>query len=234
MKFKYHFSFLLLVVLLTACTSNPTVDPIPEIVEDPTAATLIFPEDNTECNEGTILSETQSRVVFRWNASENTDSYEVALTNTEAAETSNFDATKNSKEITLERGTAYEWYVISKSEESQITATSETFQFFNAAPGIVNHVPFSAEAIAPADGAEVTAAAGKITLQWEVSDIDNDIKDYEVFFGIDKNLLEGKGVFIDSSLDVDVLSGNTYFWMVKTNDETNNTSISEVFSFSVL
>ena len=44
-------------------------DPEPDPVPDPVAATLIFPDNNTECNEGEIISETQSRVLFQWNAS---------------------------------------------------------------------------------------------------------------------------------------------------------------------
>ena len=234
MTFKHHFSSVLLLVLVTACTSNPAVDPIlEEIIEDPIAATLVFPEDNTECNEGTILSDTQSKVVFRWNTSEHTDSYEVVLTKTETAETSNFDATGNSKEIILERGTSYEWQVISKSTESAVTATSETFEFFNAAPGAVNHVPFSAEAIAPEDESEVTATSGKVLLQWEASDIDDDIKEYEVIFGTNKDQLETMGVQASESLEVSVNSGTTYYWSVTTTDEANNTSTSEVFSFIV-
>lgn len=234
MNFKHHFSTLLLLVFIAACTSTPAEDPIPEeIIEDPVAATLVFPEDNTECNEGTILSDTQSKVVFRWNTSEHTDSYEVVLTKTETAEVTNFDASINSKEITLERGTNYEWQVISKSEKSQVTATSETFQFFNAAPGVVNHVPFSAEAIAPENGAEVTTTSGKVTLQWEASDIDDDVKEYEVFFGTSKDQLENMGVQTVANLEVTVSSNTTYYWSVTTRDEVNNTSESEVFSFSV-
>ena len=78
-----------LIVLFTSCTSNPT-DPTPEeeIINDPVAAILVFPEDNTECNEGTIINDTQSKVVFRWNTSEHTDAYEVVLTKTETDETS--------------------------------------------------------------------------------------------------------------------------------------------------
>jgi len=53
----------------------------PEPVMPPLATTLIFPENNTECNEGEIISDTESRVTFRWNASEFTDSYIVHLTN---------------------------------------------------------------------------------------------------------------------------------------------------------
>lgn len=234
MNFKHHFSSLLLLVLFASCSSNSS-DPISEevVIDDPIATTLIFPEDNTECNEGTILSDTQSKVVFRWNTSENTDSYEVVLTKTETTETSNYETSTNFKEITLDRGANYEWQVISKSTESTITTSSETFQFFNAAPGIVQHVPFSAEAITPEEDSEVNTVTGTITLEWQASDIDNDIKNYEVFFGTKQDALTSLEILTATTLDVDVISGATYYWKVKTKDQTNNTSTSELFSFTV-
>ena len=60
-------------------SSDNGPDPVP--VPAPLAATLIFPDNNTECNEGEVVNDTQSRVTFQWNASQNTDSYEVNLKN---------------------------------------------------------------------------------------------------------------------------------------------------------
>ncbi|WKX76296.1 hypothetical protein [Zobellia laminariae] len=94
-------------------------------------------------------------------------------------------------------------------------------------------MPFSAEAITPENNSIFTAISGKITLNWEATDIDNDIKDYEVFFGVNKEELESKGVQSDYNIEVDVVSGFTYYWMIKTNDENNNTSTSELFSFTI-
>ncbi|WP_446050500.1 hypothetical protein [Zobellia laminariae] len=234
MNLKYNFLSLIFLIFLSSCNSDSSeVQPPQNVIEDPVSAFLVFPENHTECNEGTVVNETQSKVTFLWNASEHTDSYELVLTNKETVEISNFDLIDNSHEITLERGTSYEWYVISKSQESQETAKSETYQFFNAAPGIVNHVPFSAEAITPENNSIFTAISGNVTLKWEATDIDNDIKDYEVFFGVNKEELENKGVQSVSNLEVDVVSGTTYYWMIKTNDEKNNTSTSELFSFTI-
>lgn len=234
MNYKIPFLTGFALFAFVSCTSNST-DPLPEeeVVNDPVAANLIFPQDQTECNEGTILSDTQSEVVFKWSASENTDSYEVIVKNNDTETSSTITAATNSKEITLERGTNYEWQVISRSETSQSTAASAVFQFFNAAPGVTSHVPFSAEAIAPEDSSEISVASGKVILQWQASDIDNDIRDYEIFFGTDKDQLASIGVFTTNTLEANVVSGTTYFWRVKTNDETNNTSESDIFSFSV-
>lgn len=233
MNFKNLLIIGSLLAFYTSCTPS-SVDPVPDvIIEDPVAVQLIFPEDNTECNEGTILNDTESKVLFRWNASDHTDSYEVVLKDLESSTSSIIEASTISKEITIKRGVSYEWSVISKSVESSITATSETFEFFNAAPRVVSHAPFSAEAIAPENNAEISATSGKATLKWEASDIDNDIKDYEIFFGTDENQLVNQGIQITTSLEVDVISGTTCFWMIRTQDETKNISTSEVFSFSV-
>jgi len=234
MKFKKYVSAILVISLFASCDPISIDQPPEDIIEDPTAVNLIFPENNTECNEGIILSDTESKVTFRWDASEHTDSYELVLTNTIAKETNSYDAESNSKEITLERGTNYEWLVISKSEKSLVTTSSDTFQFFNAGPGVVNHVPFSAVALSPENNADVSATNGKISLQWEASDVDDDIKDYEIFFGTVKDQLESVGITDSSNFELDVTSGTSYFWMVKTNDETNNSANSETFSFNVL
>lgn len=235
MNFKNIFLVVSLVFLYTSCSVSSTEpEPEPEIViEDPVAALLVFPEDNTECNEGIILSETQSKVVFRWNTSEHTDSYEVILKDMGTETSSIIEASSNSKEITLERGTSYEWHIISKSIKSTVIATSNTFEFFNAAPGVVNHAPFSAEAISPENDSEITSTTGKVNLQWEATDIDEDIKDFEVFFGTNKDQLVNFGTVTTTTLEVDILLGTTYYWMVKTQDESDNVSTSEVFTFTV-
>ncbi len=51
----------------------------PNPVPAPLATTLIFPDNNEECTEGEVINPTQSRVVFEWNDSQNTDSYQVNL-----------------------------------------------------------------------------------------------------------------------------------------------------------
>jgi len=57
---------------------TPTIPP-PAAIPDPSATSLIFPENNTECNEGVVVNDTQSTVTFRWENSQNTDSYEVNI-----------------------------------------------------------------------------------------------------------------------------------------------------------
>ena len=65
--------------------------------------------------------------------------------------------------------------------------------------------------------------------------MDNDIIEYEVFFGTTPTPTTSIGTVADDSLsDVAVASGNTYYWKVITEDSIGNTSESEVFQFRVL
>lgn len=208
-------------------------DDDPVAILDPTAATLVFPDDDTECNEGEIISNTESRVTFQWTESDNTDSYILTLTNLSTGVSTNTNAGTNESSITLLRGTPYEWYVTSRSNTSTVTAKSETWRFYNEGEGIGNYAPFPAEAIYPERGATLPASTTSISLEWSASDIDNDIVEYEVFFGLESGTLESIGNITDSTIGVNVESGNIYSWYIKTLDGNNNVSISETFQFMV-
>nr|WP_299344178.1 hypothetical protein [Allomuricauda sp.] len=215
---------------------NPPTDddgPITS-VSPPTAASLVFPEDNTECNEGEIINETTSTVTFRWTASENTDTYTVSLTNLNTNETSTTSATTNEAPINLERGAPYEWFVISRANGSSETATSLAFRFYNEGPGVENYPPFPAEAVNPKRGENLNAATTNVRLEWSTSDIDGDVEAYEVFFGTDSASIPSLGTTNENSFsDILVTSGGTYFWYVISTDDQANSSTSEIFQFRV-
>jgi hypothetical protein len=232
MKLK-AFYYIVVILLVASCSSSDPEPTPEEVINVPVAATLIFPEDNTECNEGTILSDTESKVIFRWNSSEFTDLYELILKNLETDIVITQEAINNTKEITLSRGTSYEWYIISKSIESETTSTSEVFQFFNAALGVVNHIPFSAEAIAPIDNEILVTNNTYVSLEWQAADIDDDIKEYEIFFGTSIEEMNNIGSTANTKIEVDIIFGSTYYWKVRTYDENFNSSESDVFKFTV-
>jgi len=207
-------------------------DPQPAPVPAPSAATLIFPADNSECNEGEILSDTQSRVSFQWNASPNTDSYQVNLTNLNTNSTALTSSTTNEAEITLLRGVPYEWFVVSRANGTNETASSPVWRFYNAGAGITNYAPFPAEAVNPGRGATINTTAAA-TLEWSGNDIDNDIESYNLYFGTsDPPALLESGI-TDTTFEVSVTSGQTYFWQVETVDSAGNQTLSELFNFRV-
>ena len=245
MKKFYAISMLFLFLLsLGACSSSggdddtspppPTGggDDDPVVVPDPLAATLVFPEDDTECNEGTAINDEESTVTFQWNESQNTDSYSVTITNLNTGNSFNTVANTNEASITILRGTPYEWLVTSRANGTNETAQSATFRFYNEGPGVENYAPFPAEAINPTRGITLPSSTTSVTLEWSASDIDEDIIVYEVFFG-PQDSIASQGATTDTTMELSVQSGNIYEWSIIVKDSQDNTSTSETFLFQV-
>lgn len=206
------------------------------VIPAPSAATLIFPEDNTECNTGVVDVDdnTLSAVTFEWNAAQNADRYTLTITNLNTNTSTFVNADTNEATATIQRGTPYSWYVTSRADGTRDTADSGTFRFYNEGPGVENYAPFPAEAIAPARGVNLPMTTTMVTLEWSGADVDNDITGYEVFFGTDVDPSTSIGSGAETTLaDVAVTSGTTYYWKVVTTDSAGNTSSSEVFSFKI-
>lgn len=224
---------LFILFTLVGCTSD---DDNGQSAKGPTAATLVFPKDNTECNTGVINANdiTKSTVAFQWNAAQNTNSYTVTVTNlnTNVSSTTNSEATKVA--ISINRGTPYSWFVTSRATQMTETAKSTVSRFYNAGSGIENHAPFPAVAVAPNRGANIATTAS-VTLEWSgSSDIDNDITGYDVFFGTnaEPSTLIGS-VTATKIQNVSVTASTTYYWKVVTKDRAGNSSTSEIFQFRV-
>ena len=69
-----------LILLGASCSSDENGSEI-DSVDPPTQATLLFPENNTECNEGAVISETETEVLFQWEEATNASSYILEITN---------------------------------------------------------------------------------------------------------------------------------------------------------
>ena len=200
--------------------------------DDPTAANLVFPENNTECIEGTVVNDLESSIKFQWEASSNTDTYDVNIRNLDLNVATTISANTNEVQVTLLQNTPYEWFVVSKVNEETTTAESEKWRFYNAGNGVENYAPFPAEAVSPTRG-QTVSAAGTITLEWSGNDVDNDIEEFEVLFGTSKDPTISLATTSQSSTTVNINSGQTYYWRVITKDEAGNRSQSEVFDFKV-
>ncbi len=196
----------------------------------PEVASLASPLKNEECNQGNVVSETESRVTFEWSNANNATSYTVVLENlisntTQESVTSNTNTT-----IILLRNTPYSWYVVSKSNSTSETATSEKWHFYNAGEGITNYAPFPAEAINPRNS-QTTGTT--VTLEWEAMDIDNDITSYDVYLDTTNppTQLQQADVTNITISDISLTADTAYYWMVITKDEAENTSKSQIFEF---
>ncbi len=202
----------------------------------PEAAQLTFPEQNSECTTGTDLNAVTSQVEFRWQTANNTDTYELRVTNVNSGVSQTVTTAALSARLPLVKGALHRWNVITRNAKTESTATSDTWQFYNAGSQ-TNYAPFPAEIISPESGASVIRDINnEVTLQWIGADIENDISGYEVYLDTTNppTTLVGSPSVSINTIQVSVASDTVYFWKVITRDREGNTSDSGVFSFRAL
>lgn len=216
--------------MIMSCSSDDDNTP-----SEPGMATLIFPENNSECTAGVSVNDLDSRIPFEWEPSEYTDSYRLRVQNLNDGTSQEYNTEATSLEVVLQKGEPYSWTVTSVSTEIPATTESESWKFYNAGDGVESYAPFPATAISPEPGENITAEGDTVSLQWESNDIDGDIIGYDVYFGnsnppetsiatdLEESELEG----------VSITSKTVYYWRVVTKDSQGNRSQSEVFIFKV-
>jgi hypothetical protein len=228
MNFKSYIFLSLIAILVVACSSSED-DPVPQ----PAAANLLFPLQDSECSEGVIVNDQKSQIAFEWNESDNTDSYELHVERLNSTTVLLEETNGTEMDVQLERGKAYKWFVVSRSDRTKKTATSNVWSFYNAGTGNISHVPFPAELLNPVNGHSFAAATTTVKLEWNGSDLDNDIVQYEVYMDSGNPPSTLTGTISDKHLQVDVVTGTTYYWYIRSIDETGNASNSEIFRFSI-
>ena len=211
---------------------SPNPDPDPVVVDPPTASTLVFPEQNSECTEGTNITATESTIVFNWNDSNNTDSYQLFVKNLDDQTTQNYTSNVSERLVTLQRGTPYSWYVVSKNSGTE-TAQSTTWKFYNAGDATSSYAPFPADLVAPDLSETLSTSTTSVTLEWNGEDIDDDITEYDVLFGTETTPTNVVTTTSNTSFSVSVSSGNIYYWRIITYDSENNNSESPIFKFTI-
>ena len=250
MKLGYYFLYILSFVLIISCsaeddsgtstppptTQQPKPEPAPS-VPAPGKSSLSAPENNEVCYEGEAVDASNSAVTFSWDASSDTDSYDLQITNQETNQTQTESGiTATSKAVTLATDVSYSWKVVSKANDTNDTTSSDTWQFYLAGDGQENYAPFPATILSPTSGAAVDASNGLVTLSWEGNDPDEgDSLTYTIYFDEVDGLQDPQTAntnITDTSLEVEVESGTTYYWRVKTSDGTSS-SFTLVYSFVV-
>jgi len=202
--------------------------------EDPAAdalgkAVLISPLNEEECNQGNIISNTQSTVTFEWNAAKNATRYTVLVINLNDNSTKELNTEKLTVSGDLLRGVPYSWRVIAKKSGSRDFNESETWRFFNAGEAIESYAPFAASLVEPTMGSIIETST---TLSWTGSDVDNDIDSYDVYLSKTNPPTTLKGNTTDTTIDTGALDANSvYYWRVITKDKAENSSQSTVFQF---
>jgi len=223
---KKHLLFCLLCLAVISCKK-----PV-KVINPPTKAVLSLPANNEACTSGTITSPTLSSILFKWTASQNAESYELTIKNLESGVITTQTTTALELPVTLTRNMPYSWFVTAKSSKIATTAVSDVWKFYNAGEAPSAFAPFPADMVTPKMAQRITPVAGKITLQWTGSDVDNDILNYDIYLGTTASPGLLKAAQTGLSLpDVAVNANTTYYWKVITRDSKGNTSDSGVYVF---
>lgn len=198
----------MLLLVVTASCSDDDETSINN-VDLPTAATLLFPENNTVCNEGITVSDTETDVLFEWEEASNASSYVLQIINLNEGTSRNISSVSTDYTIRILRGTPYSWSVTSFVSGSNDIAKSAIWQFYNTGLPGESHPPFPVEVISPQ--ADSSVDEGSIALQWEASDIDNDIISYSIFLDTINPPQAEVGNTSNTNLEVAVSSGLVYY-----------------------
>lgn len=217
-----------------SCSKSSDAPEEEKSVVKPEVASLMFPLNNSECVDGAIISSAKSKVTFEWNSANNADGYELKLKNLQTKITTGHLSSKAEISITLDRGAAYSWYVVSVNNGSGEKVESGVWKFYNAGEGVTAYAPFPADGVSPLSGAQIAHLAAGITLEWTGNDVDNDIEGYDIYFGETSNPELYQENITASSLENVIINQDTkYYWKIKTKDKRGNVSYSDVFQFKV-
>ena len=231
---KIHYIIIALTSIILQSCGGGGDGPTPVVpVTPPSAASLVFPVNNEECNTGTSVSVTESKVNFQWNVGANSTSSEVVLKNLLTNVETKTTSVSNALEITINKNTPYKWWVIAKATGTTETAKSPEWKFYNSGDAVTTYAPFPAELVGPTNGSTVTTAT--TTLEWAGSDVDNDLSSFDVYFGTvnPPTTLLGDTTAPTSKMENVEVTANTYYWKVVSKDAEGNSSTSQVFEFKV-
>ncbi|MGY6649242.1 hypothetical protein [Wenyingzhuangia sp. IMCC45574] len=197
---------------------------------------LIAPKNQWVSTEDKTISKVKNNVTFVWKAPDNTITHEIILRNLRTGRVINKRTSKETLTLSLFTDTPYEWFVVSKTKNKEHTS-SKKWQFYTHKKVNKNRAPEKAMAEFPEDKAIVDYWNQTPELRWAANDADDDIVSYEIYFGKDK--LPTKPTIITTNtkynFDADtIVFGSKFFWQIKTIDSKGNTSVSKVYSFTLM
>lgn len=200
----------------------------------PGEADLLLPNNNEICADGIIVSPLRAKILFKWEASSNTDSYVLSIKNIENGQINTHATDKTQLEVELDRSVAYSWFILSKNVKFNKEMSSDVWKFYNPAPAQTSFSPFPAELISPKFAEIIPATTEKVSLKWSCTDPDGDILTYDVYLGITSIPALYKATIKEAGLADLVLDRNqTYYWKVVAIDTKGNKSYSDVYSFKL-
>lgn len=200
--------------------------------DEPVGVQLVFPFEDSLCNEGTDLTPTESTVFFEWDPNDNAQSYTLTVENLGTGTITQFETEDFILPVTIQRAQAFRWSV--HYEVQGDTKESALWNFFNAGPGVETYPPFPAQIIAPAMAESLPATTATVVLQWDGSDVDEDIVAYDVYFGTNTSPALVASDIAINQFTVSVVSGTIYYWNIVTKDDAGHSSESGIHQFRIL
>lgn len=197
----------------------------------PVGVLLVFPHQDSLCNEGENPTPTESTVFFEWTPNSNAQSYRLTIENLDSGNISQYDTEDFIFPVTIQRSVAYRWHVTYQLQGEP--KQSATWNFYNAGPGVQTYAPFPAEIMSPTM-AQNMAATNSVTLMWNGNDLDDDIVAYDIYFGSDNPPSLNTSDLSVNELTVSVMPDTIYYWNVITKDAEGNSSESGVYQFRIL
>lgn len=226
---RFLFLGICMMIACTSCKKKRTPSP-------PEAVQLVFPEQNSECTTGLSLGQETSQVEFRWSAADNTETYELRVTNTATGTVQTITSSTTSTKLPLEKGEQFSWIVRSKNSQVDQTVSSEVWNFYNSGSR-TTFAPFPASNVSPVSSENVFKDINnEVTLSWTASDLDNDIVGFEVYFSVEAipvDLIRALQPSVNS-IKVSVTANTVYYWSIVVIDAEGNKSNSGIYNFKVL
>ena len=230
---KYAKIYILFLGLMAiSCGGDSSDSPPPA----PGTVTLVFPDQNSECTTGTVISDSQSEVTFEWQSASNTEGYILIVTNLNTNTRQTLPTQATSGTLAIDRGTPFSWIVTATNSQSSDVSTSESWLFYNEGSQ-TTYAPFPAQLVEPLSGSTVIRTdTGQVRLIWQGADVENDIASYDIQLSTTNPPTYNVGTQSNlvSDLFVDVDADTVYYWRVITTDAEGNSSTSSVFEFKAL
>lgn len=216
--------FLYFLPLLIITCSKPS---IPE----PEAAVLLAPDNLDSCTTAFSVNSTQSQVSFRWSTALHTDQYTLVVRNIDTNQEVKESTPVTTLNQVLEKGFAYQWWVVSSSEQSLTEVRSGSWQFYLEGSVSGQHLPFATRLINPSD--DEILSTGSVEFSWEGNDLDGGVLRYSLFLGTSIENLTAVAEKISTNSHVETLDEGVYFWKVTTFDSDGNSASSVTYRLQV-
>lgn len=225
---------LLSIIIFVIYFSCSKADSVQE-VNDPESFELISPSNGETCLDGIDQNDLQASVFFSWRSSANAKSYALEIENLSSGEKINVNSSSTSLNQNLNKAKPYSWIVTAIGEPGSLSAKSPKWSFYLSGEDQISYGPFPPELTSPRPSSTITPNPdGQVTLTWVGSDQDENISGYEVYLDTqDASTLIRKVDGQTTSVLVDVVSENTYYWKILATDENDFKSSSGVYAFIV-